>query len=71
LDVGTEPLPVYVPSFELTDAANFGCDPFDVDLAGKVVILRRGVCGFVIKAQNVLDAGGEVMLGTFGAGTVP
>lgn len=63
LNVGKTPLPIFVPSPELTDAANYGCAPYDVDLAGKVVILRRGVCGFVVKAQNVFDAGGEIMLG--------
>jgi minor extracellular serine protease Vpr len=36
-----------------------GCDPFAPDsLAGKVVLVDRGVCNFTLKAKHISEAGG-------------
>jgi Zn-dependent metalloprotease len=37
-----------------------GCSPFTnaADLAGKIVMVNRGVCGFEVKARNIDAAGG-------------
>lgn len=42
----------------LTDA----CSPIVNDVAGKIVLVDRGYCSFVLKAQNVQAAGGIGML---------
>jgi hypothetical protein len=38
---------------------NDGCNAFTnaADVAGKIAIVRRGTCGFVVKAKNAQDAG--------------
>jgi hypothetical protein len=36
-----------------------GCDPFSVDLTGKVVLVDRGACSFTQKIANVAIAGGS------------
>ena len=44
--------------------ATDACSPLDnaAEAAGKVVLVDRGACSFVIKARNVQDAGGKAML---------
>ncbi|KAL7416629.1 peptidase S8/S53 domain-containing protein [Mrakia frigida] len=64
-----------------TTSATDACSPYPdtTDFTGKVVLVRRGTCSFSIKAQNVLDAGGEIILfyndragtATVNSGTVP
>ncbi|KAF8937457.1 hypothetical protein BGZ58_002670 [Dissophora ornata] len=34
-----------------------GCESFQVDLTGKVVVVMRGSCNFSVKAQHALDKG--------------
>lgn len=62
----TTAFPIYVASTTISDTVNLGCSAFgdDVDLAGKVAIVVRGSCAFSVKAQNVLDAGGDIVLCT-------
>ena len=64
LTVDTTPYPIYVSSLDIADPSNLACSPFgpEVDLQGKVTIVVRGSCSFAAKAQNVLDAGGDIML---------
>lgn len=38
------------------------CDPIEKDVKGKVVLVRRGVCPFVQKAENVQAAGGVAII---------
>lgn len=46
-----------------TDGDNLnGCEPFDGDLSGYIVLVDRGVCNFSLKAKNVSVAGGEVAI---------
>jgi Zn-dependent metalloprotease len=46
--------------FDLEGSVYDGCSPFTnaADLAGKVVMVNRGVCGFEVKARNIDAAGG-------------
>ena len=37
-----------------------GCEPFDVDLSGFIVLVDRGACNFTLKAVNITLAGGEL-----------
>jgi len=39
-----------------------GCAPFGTSLAGKIVLVDRGVCNFTLKAKNVSEAGGLVAI---------
>ncbi len=41
-----------------------GCTPLTnaADIAGKIAIVNRGTCTFVVKAKNVQDAGGIAMI---------
>lgn len=57
--------PIYVSSTTLSNPSNLGCEPYgpEVDLQGKVTIVVRGSCSFATKAQNVVDAGGDILLG--------
>ncbi len=41
------------------DNAN-GCDPFDGDLSGYIVLVDRGACSFSVKITNIGDAGGTI-----------
>jgi hypothetical protein len=34
------------------------CEPLEKDVKGKMVLVRRGSCPFVQKAENVQNAGG-------------
>jgi len=45
--------------FDLGGSAYDGCSPFTngPDLAGKIVMVNRGLCGFEVKARNVDAAG--------------
>lgn len=57
-------LPLWSVSDDPTDPAA-GCDalPADTpDLSGKVVVIRRGTCTFVQKAQNAADKGAKYIL---------
>jgi hypothetical protein len=38
------------------------CSPLDNDVKGKAVLIRRGSCPFVQKAENVQNAGGAAMI---------
>ena len=38
------------------------CAPLENDVRGKVVLVRRGACPFVKKAEEVQAAGGRVMV---------
>lgn len=38
------------------------CDPLEKDVKGKVVLVRRGTCPFVQKAENVQNAGGVAII---------
>ena len=38
------------------------CDPLQKDYKGKAVLVRRGTCSFVQKAENVQAAGGAAMI---------
>ena len=55
---GVVELPVI---FGDTDGDNsLGCDPFDGDLSGHIVLVDRGACAFSIKISNIGDAGGAI-----------
>lgn len=44
-----------------TDGNNAnGCDPFDGDLSGYIVLVDRGACSFSVKITNIGDAGGVI-----------
>jgi Zn-dependent metalloprotease len=47
-----------------TSTTTDGCSPFDnaADVAGKIVIIDRGVCTFVAKAQNAKAAGAAAVI---------
>ncbi|KAK1709907.1 subtilase [Colletotrichum lupini] len=69
-------LPLWATSTDSTSTAALGCDPYPAgtpDLSGKIVLVRRGTCTFVTKAQNAVNAGAKyVMLynNAAGAGSV-
>ena len=45
------------------DVLNDGCSGFPgVDLTGKIALIRRGGCTFVIKAQSAFDAGAKYVM---------
>jgi large repetitive protein len=46
---------------DATDAPNDGCQPLTNDVSGRIVLVDRGTCAFVLKAQNAA-AGGAVAL---------
>ncbi|XXG96779.1 hypothetical protein Hte_003070 [Hypoxylon texense] len=57
-------LPLYTPSFDITEAAQ-GCEAFAADtpdLSGYIVLIRRGTCTFVQKASNAAAAGAKYVL---------
>ena len=44
-----------------TDGDNeLGCDPFDGDLSGYIVLVDRGACSFSVKIANIGAGGGEI-----------
>jgi hypothetical protein len=51
------------------DAANVdgplttdGCSPIQNDVAGKIALIDRGTCGFVVKVKNAQNAGAKAVL---------
>ncbi|KAF4456674.1 putative subtilisin-like serine protease [Fusarium austroafricanum] len=57
-------LPLWAPSLD-TSVANGGCDPYPSgtpDLSGHIVLVRRGSCTFVQKAQNAAKAGAKYIM---------
>lgn len=38
------------------------CSPLENDVSGKVVLVRRGGCTFVKKAEEIMNAGGRAMV---------
>ncbi|KAH6884600.1 peptidase S8/S53 domain-containing protein [Thelonectria olida] len=61
---GDVKLPLWAPSYDTT-IVNGGCDPYPAntpDLSGYIVLVRRGTCTFVQKAQNAAAAGAKYFL---------
>ncbi|KAM0553268.1 hypothetical protein ACHAPJ_007558 [Fusarium lateritium] len=61
---GNVTLPLWAPSYDTT-IPNGGCDPYPADtpdLSGYIVLVRRGTCTFVQKAQNAANAGAKYFL---------
>ncbi|KAH4605240.1 hypothetical protein HBI70_057410 [Parastagonospora nodorum] len=57
-------LPLWTPSSN-PSGANVGCTPFPdttPDLSEKIVIMRRGGCGFGDKLQNAIDKGAKYVM---------
>ncbi|KAL0932334.1 Minor extracellular protease vpr 12 [Colletotrichum truncatum] len=55
-------LPLWAPSTDSSSAAALGCDPYPADtpdLSDKIVLIKRGTCTFVIKAQNAAAKGAK------------
>ncbi|KAK2013592.1 subtilase [Colletotrichum eremochloae] len=58
-------LPLWATSTDSTSAAALGCDPYPAgtpDLSGKIVLVKRGTCTFVVKAQNAAAAGAKYIM---------
>jgi PA domain len=47
-----------------------GCEPITAAVAGRIALVDRGLCGFVVKAKNAQDAGatGLIVANTLGRG---
>ncbi|KAM0196020.1 hypothetical protein ACHAPA_004653 [Fusarium lateritium] len=61
---GNVTLPLWAPNLDVT-VTNGGCDPYPADtpdLSGYIVLVRRGTCTFVQKAQNAAKAGAKYFL---------
>ncbi|KAJ1334984.1 minor extracellular serine protease Vpr [Microdochium nivale] len=61
---GNVTLPLWSASFDVADPAG-GCAPYPADtpdLSGKIVLVRRGTCTFVQKAQNARAAGAKYIV---------
>ncbi|KAI0841493.1 subtilisin-like protein [Hypoxylon sp. FL0890] len=57
-------LPLWTPSFDITDAAQ-ACEAFaedTPDLSGYIVLIRRGTCTFVEKATNAAQFGAKYVM---------
>lgn len=57
-------LPLWAPTYDITDPAT-GCDAYPADtpdLSGYIVLIRRGSCTFVQKAQNAAAFGAKYVL---------
>ncbi|KAF7553963.1 hypothetical protein G7046_g6947 [Stylonectria norvegica] len=57
-------LPLWSPSYDIT-APDAGCDAYPAntpDLSGYIVLIRRGTCTFVQKAQNAANAGAKYIM---------
>ncbi|KAK5628003.1 hypothetical protein RRF57_003718 [Xylaria bambusicola] len=57
-------LPLWAPSFNITDPAT-GCNAYPADtpdLSGYIVLIRRGTCTFVQKAQNAAAHGAKYIM---------
>ncbi len=62
------------PLGKLVRVANLGCDAadFSAAVAGKVAVIDRGTCSFVIKAKNAQNAGAAgVIIANNAAGAAP
>ncbi|GKT47642.1 minor extracellular protease vpr [Colletotrichum spaethianum] len=58
-------LPLWTPTTDSTSTAALGCDPYPADtpdLSGKIVLVKRGTCTFVVKAQNAAAAGAKYLM---------
>ncbi|KXJ94885.1 peptidase S8/S53 domain-containing protein [Microdochium bolleyi] len=58
-------LPLWAVSTDATSTAALGCDPYPAgtpDLSDKIVLIRRGTCTFVQKAQNARAAGAKYLM---------
>lgn len=47
---------------DITAPTTNGCEASNINLAGKIVLIDRGVCAFTIKAKNAQDAGAIAVL---------
>src|SRR5262249_42144773 len=48
-----------------------GCNPITNDVTGKIALIDRGTCGFVVKVKNAQNAGAiGVIIANNGAGTI-
>ncbi|KKY18817.1 putative subtilisin-like protease [Phaeomoniella chlamydospora] len=54
-------LPLWTDTYD-TAITDDGCYGFDADLTGKIVLIRRGTCTFLAKAQSALDAGAQYVM---------
>ncbi|KAK1991883.1 subtilase [Colletotrichum falcatum] len=69
-------LPLWAPATDSSSAAALGCNPYPAgtpDLSGKIVLVKRGTCTFVAKAQNAAAAGAKYVMmynNAAGAGSV-
>jgi len=54
-------LPLYANSFD-TNVANDGCTAYTADLTGKIALIRRGGCTFLVKANNAVAAGAKYVM---------
>lgn len=53
-----------VDAVEVGGTSTDGCSPFTnaADVAGKIVLIERGLCGFAVKARNATDAGAAAVI---------
>jgi len=61
---GNVSLPLWAVNYNTNDTAN-GCDPYPAstpDLSGYIVLIRRGTCTFVQKANNAIAHGAQYIL---------
>lgn len=57
-------LPLWAPEYDTT-IVDGGCDAYPADtpdLSGKIVLVRRGTCTYVKKAQNAVAAGAKYLV---------
>ncbi|EFQ32840.1 subtilase [Colletotrichum graminicola M1.001] len=58
-------LPLWAITTDSSSDAALGCDPYPAgtpDLSGKIVLVKRGVCTFVVKAQKAAAAGAKYIM---------
>ena len=65
-----------MPVVEQTAAAGVGCEPFNANntraVQGRIALIDRGTCGFVVKAKNAQNAGAiGVVIANNAAGAAP
>ncbi|CED82778.1 subtilisin-like protease [Phaffia rhodozyma] len=53
--------PLFISNTD-TSIIDDGCYPFNTSLTGKVAVIKRGSCTYAVKAENVQEAGGSIML---------
>lgn len=54
-------LPLFADTFDTTVTNDF-CAPVAADLTGKIALIRRGTCTFLVKAQTAIDAGAQYVM---------